>query len=450
MRYAMNTEEDTHIRNLAKQVVAHLQSAGFTAFWAGGCVRDVLMGRTPKDYDIATSATPDQIIALFPGSVEVGKSFGVVRAPMDSVFFEVATFRRDHDYKDGRRPESVSFTDPETDALRRDFTINAMFYDPATDELHDFVGGRNDIAARLIRCVGNPTERFREDHLRILRAARFASVLDFAIEPATASAISSNSSLIYLVSPERIRDELTRIFLESKRPGDALPLLDNLALLVGILPEIAAMKNVEQPAEFHPEGDVFTHTIAMLNLMESPTAVLAYSVLLHDVGKPPTFSAGPDRIRFHCHAERGAEIAEAVLRRLHFSSDDIEAIVHCVRNHMRFGDATKMRRATLRKLIGAATFTTELELHRLDCIASHGKLSNWDFLLDFRKQLADEPVLPTAWITGKDILDLGIPEGSDVGMWKKRAYDAQLEQRFASRNDLLDWLRKEIKPDCTP
>ena len=455
----MSNESHKHLRDLAVLATRRLQSEGFTAFWAGGCVRDIAMEKCPKDYDIVTNATPSEVTSLFPRSVTVGKAFGVVRAPVEGVFFEIATFRKDYTYRDGRRPEKVSFTDPMTDAKRRDFTINALFYDPVADKLHDYVGGREDIAARVVRCVGNPAERFAEDHLRMLRAIRFAASLDFSLHPDTAEAIKENAASIGRISAERIREEFTRILVEACRAGDALVLMDSLGLLEVILPEVTAMKGQVQPPEFHPEGDVFKHTVLMLNNMSTPTptepeapalgendaARLAYLVLLHDVAKPLTAHVLDGRIRFDGHAAKGAELVEKILRRLHFSSDDIELITYCIRNHMRFMDVRNMKRSTLRRLVGAPTFPIELELHRLDCLASHGDLANYQFLLDFLNQIAEEPVLPEHWITGHDLMELGIPEGPQVGFWRTKTYDAQLEGRFKTREELLNWLKKELK-----
>jgi poly(A) polymerase len=401
------------------------------------------MDVTPKDYDVATSATPPQVAELFPGSETTGKSFAVTRAPVDGVFFEVATFRAEHSYSDGRRPDSISFTDPQTDAGRRDFTVNAMFYDPVKEELHDFTGGQGDIAAGIIRCVGEPDRRFEEDHLRMMRAVRFAGSLDFKIEPATADAIRKNAPKIAKISPERIQDELNRTLLESKRPGDSITLLEELGLLRTILPEISAMKGQEQPLEFHPEGDVFLHTVRMLNMMERRSRVLAYAVLFHDIGKPVTATVS-DRIRFNKHDSAGAELAKSIMQRLRFPADDIESVSHCVANHMRFMNVSEMRKSTLRRLLGAPTFYVELELHRLDCASSHGDLSNYDFLVDFQEQLANEPVLPKPWVTGNDIIALGVPQSPRVGVLRTKAYDAQLEGRFKDRNELLGWLKTEI------
>jgi poly(A) polymerase len=438
------------LRDAAKQAVQRLQTAGFTAYWAGGCVRDTLMGRQPKDYDIATNATPDQVAALFPDSVMVGKSFGVVRAPLKGIFMEVATFRKDISYSDGRRPDEVSFSDPLADAERRDFTINAMFYDPLTDRILDYVGGRQDLDARVVRFVGEPAARIREDHLRMFRAARFASTLDFSLDPKAANAIRENASLASGISAERTRDELTRLLQEARRAGEALAMLDDLGLLEIVLPEVAALKNQPQPPKFHPEGDVFRHTVLMLNLMESRSLALVWSVLLHDVGKPGTVRSTPERLRFDGHAEHGAEMAKDIMRRLRFSNDDIGIVASCVHNHMKTLSVRQMRQSTLRKLAGASTFPLDLELHRLDCLASHGDLGNYEFLLNFSKQVAAEPILPAPWVKGDDLMAMGIPAGREVGRWKSLAYDAQLEERFHTREDLLRWLAGEIAKSAKP
>ena len=431
-------------RRIAHAAVARLQSAGFTAYWAGGCVRDLLLDITPKDYDIATDAEPEAVLNIFPHAVAVGKSFGVVRVPIGPDALEIATFRTDADYRDGRRPDRVTFSDPPTDAQRRDFTINAIFYDPVAERYHDFAEGRRDIAARVVRCVGDPEERFSEDHLRMLRAVRFSTVLDFSLHPDTAEAIRRCAPLVKRVSPERIRDEFTRILLEARQPGTALELLEELQLLPAFLPEVADLRGQVQPPEFHPEGDVFTHTVIMLNAMEQRTLHIAYAVLLHDIAKPVTAREIDGRLRFHGHASEGAAMVRRIMRRLRFPGADIEAVVECVRNHMRFIDVSRMRRATLRRLVGAPTFATEIELHRLDCMASHGGLENHDFLVDFSRELEAEPVLPDPWVTGTDVMALGLPEGPEVGRAIRQAYDAQLDGRFASREDLLQWLAGQI------
>ncbi|MDD5676944.1 MAG: CCA tRNA nucleotidyltransferase [Kiritimatiellae bacterium] len=428
----------------ARQAVKRLQAAGFNALWAGGCVRDLLMNRVPKDFDIATSAVPDQVERLFPGAVMVGKSFGVVRVKIQHHEYEVATFRKDQTYRDGRHPEGVVFTDEQTDAQRRDFTVNALFLDPLAGTVRDYVGGQADLAARLIRAVGRADDRFAEDHLRMLRAVRFAATLDFKLDPATTDAIRRHAPQIGKVSAERIQQELTRILLEAPQPGAAIELLQAVGLLPVIMPEISALRGQEQPPQFHPEGDVWTHTIMMLNAMRQPDLRLAYAVLLHDVGKPGTAKFVENRIRFDCHAGVGAAMAEEILKRLRLPNDDIKAIVFCIGNHMRFMDVRRMRKATLCRMVGAPTFATELELHRLDCAASHGDITNHAFLVEFQAARRAEPVLPRPWISGHDIMSLDIPSGPEIGRWKQRVYDAQLEGLVENREAALAWLRREI------
>jgi poly(A) polymerase len=446
---------DLEAARRSRAVAQRLRAAGHVAYWAGGCVRDLLLGREPKDFDLATSATPDQVLELFPHAKTVGKAFGVVLihdAPFD---FEVATFREDLAYRDGRRPEGVVFSSPEADALRRDFTITGMFCDPADGRLHDFVGGVADLRARLVRAIGDPAARFAEDYLRMLRAVRFAGTLEFDLDPATAQAIRGLAPRIAAISAERIAQELTRTLTESPRAGRALRLLRDTGLLEVILPEVARMAGVEQPPEHHPEGDVFTHTALMLDAMERPSAELAYSVLLHDVGKPPTFRRVPtpeggEKIVFHGHATVGADMAREILERLRMPNALIEAVVFSVANHMRFMEVTRMRPATLRRLLSAPTFPTELELHRLDCRCSHEDLSNHEFLIAARAAYENEPVLPDPWVTGHDLIALGVPVGPEIRRWKDLAYEAQLERRFESREELLAWLRSELDRNAPP
>jgi len=429
----------------ALEIVRRLKEAGFISYWAGGCVRDLIMGRSAKDFDIATNAIPDKVMELFPGAVAVGKSFGVVRVPVAGNWYEVATFRKDAGYLDGRHPASITFSDPATDAQRRDFTINALFYDPIGQQVIDYVEGSGDIAKGVIRAVGVPADRFQEDHLRMLRAVRFAATLGFAIEPATANAIRATAVRISAISAERIREELNRLLVEARQAGEAIVLLKDLGLLQMILPEVAVMEGVEQPPEYHPEGDVFQHTIIMLNQMKTDDYRLAWAVLLHDVGKPPTAQLKEGRWRFECHAKVGAEATLAILDRLKFSCDDRDVISFMVGNHMRFIDVKSMRRATLRRLVGAPTFLAEMELHRLDCASSHGDLENHEYLMEFRRKMDSEPVLPEPWVNGRDIMALGVPEGPEVGVWRKKAYDAQLEGTVADREAMLEWLREEIR-----
>lgn len=422
-----------------------LQKAGYIAYWAGGCVRDVLMNRPPKDYDIATNASPDQILRLFPRSIAVGKAFGVIRTPCQGHYYEIAAFRKDLSYKDGRRPTSVTFTDAEQDAQRRDFTINALFYDPLKEQILDYVDGQKDIAAKIMRAVGNPPERFAEDHLRLLRAVRFATTLNFTIEPKTFQAIVKHADKLARISVERIQIEFTRTLLESDQAGDALELLADLGLLKHIVKEALAMRGQAQPPQFHPEGDVFTHTALMLNaLPPDASSQLAWAVLLHDIGKPPTCRLVDGRLRFNQHATVGANMAEKIMKRLRMSNSDIKIVTHAIKNHMRFMDVRRMRRATLLHMVSAETFPLELELHRLDCLASHGNLDNYNFLLNFIQTLAEEPKLPPPLLSGHDLLKLGL-QGSEIGHWKKAAYDAQLNKNFDNLQSGLNWLKAQLQ-----
>lgn len=446
----MNCNEQT-----ALNILKHIRNAGFTAFFAGGAVRDRLLGRSAKDYDIATNARPEQIESLFPKTVAVGKAFGVVVVVEDGTETEVATFRTDGGYQDGRRPDSVEFCGAEEDAKRRDFTVNGMFYDPLENRIIDYVGGQADLQKNIVRAIGDPDRRFAEDHLRVLRAVRFARTLGFEIEPATLLAVQNHAPDLAVISAERIENELSRILTESLRPGDALQDLTSWGLMKYIIPEVLPLIGQEQPPEFHPEGDVFVHTCLMLNLMDGQTTrpahppafkkLLAYTVLLHDIGKPATAFMGEDRLRFHGHEHKSAEMAEQILRRLKLPSKEIKQIVHAIAGHMRFKDVQKMNRATLRKLMGAETFELELELHRVDCAGSHGLLDNYRFLLKKAEELRSEPILPQRWITGKDLLALGVQSGPDMGRLIQEAYDAQLNGRFESRDALLDWLAAKTR-----
>ncbi len=416
------------------EVLRVLRANGQEALLVGGCVRDLLLGRAPKDWDVATDALPDRIEALFPKTVAVGKAFGIIAVVCDDgSMVEVATYRADSPYADGRHPGAVTFTNAREDALRRDFTVNALFLDPATGEIRDYVGGRADLDARVLRAIGDPETRFTEDHLRLLRAVRFASVLGFAIDPATFAAIRKLAPQICRISAERIRDELFRLLTEAPRAGQALQLLRDAGLLKEILPEIEALVGVEQPPEFHPEGDVFTHVKLMLDAMpENPSLRLALAVLLHDVGKPPTanFATLPDgtqRWRFENHAPVGADMARAILERLRAPNALVDDVCAIVAGHMRIADADKMRLPKLRRLIGAPTFADELELHRLDCVSSHAILDVYDFLKAKQAEFAAEPVLPPPLVTGRDLIALGHAPGPQFAQLLRDAYDRQLE-----------------------
>ncbi len=443
----MTNETAPRAEHGARQIVERLARAGHRALWAGGCVRDRLLGRPAKDVDIATSARPDEVLALFPAAKAVGKAFGVVCVRCGGYTYEVATFRRDVGGSDGRHPEAVEFADEREDARRRDFTINGLFYDPRSDIVLDYVGGRPDLERRMIRAIGDPRERFSEDWLRMLRAVRFAATLDFDLDPATERAICEMAGHIGNISAERIRDELTRLLVESPRAGRGVRLLERTGLLAAVLPEVAAMAGQPQPPEFHPEGDVLTHTVLMLDTMRNPEADLAWTVLLHDIGKPPTAAEvvetdGTRRLRFHRHAEIGAEMAREILCRLRMPNRRIETVAFAIANHMRFKDVRHMRRSTLRRLIGAPTFPLELELHRLDCLASHGQLDHHDFLVRAREEWRDEKALPSPLINGHDLLALGLPEGPDVGRLLRALYETQLENPDWSREHLLAMVSK--------
>ena len=415
-------------------VLARLRGAGHEAFLVGGCVRDRWLGREPKDYDVATSARPEQVEALFPKTSPVGRAFGIVSVWLgegDEV--EVATYRSDADYGDGRRPQTVAYADAREDARRRDFTVNALFWDPFSGEMRDYVGGLADLEARTIRAIGDARARFAEDHLRMLRAVRFASTLEFALEPETLGAVRELAPRIRRVSAERIRDELVRLLVESPRAGAALRLLRDAGLLREILPEVEAMAGVEQPPEFHPEGDVFVHTCLMLDaLPPNPSPRLALAVLLHDVGKPPTaewatLADGTKRWRFERHAAVGAEMARDILGRLRAPKDLADGVAAIVGNHMRLADAPRMRASKLRRMLGAETFADELELHRLDCRSSHGQMEIHGFLRGELEKFAQEPALPPPLVGGRDLIALGHKPGPHFAGLLRDLYDRQLE-----------------------
>jgi poly(A) polymerase len=435
----------------AEALVRALRAGGHEALFAGGCVRDALLGRPVQDIDIATSAPPAEVERLFPGAtVGVGRAFGVLIVNHGGTAFEVATFRADGAYGDGRRPDAVRFTGAAEDARRRDFTVNGLFCDPAGGEVFDFVGGRADLAGRVIRAIGDPAARFREDHLRLLRAVRFTAVLGFRLDPATAAAAAASAPLLADVSAERVGQEFTRTLCEAPRASAALALLLELGLLRLFLPEVAALRGQAQPAAFHPEGDVWTHTCLMLDAVPPPRdPALAYAILLHDIGKPPTHTTtdgapAGEIPRFPGHAAVGAEMARAILLRLRRPGDLVDAVAAAVQRHMTFADVREMRPAKLRRFLGAPTFPMELELHRLDVACSHGQDDTVRFLEKRLAAFAAEPVLPTRWVTGADLLALGLPEGPEIGRWLRRAYDAQLECRFPDRESLLAWLRGEL------
>ena len=420
----------------AAGIVARLRDAGFETYLAGGCVRDRLLGRPAADYDIATAALPAEVAALFPRTVDVGAAFGVMRVITDGGDYEVATFRAEGPYLDGRHPSSVRYTNPREDALRRDFTINGLFYDPAADVVLDFVEGRADLAARLIRTIGDPAERFDEDRLRMLRAVRLAAELDFAIAPKTLEAVHHHAGEARTVSAERVRDELVRM-LTGPDPGRALTLLRETGLLAVVLPEVADEIGVPQPANFHPEGDVFEHTRRAVAALRAPTPALAMATLLHDAGKPGTLEHAPDRIRFNRHDERGAEIARNVMERLRFPRRETDRVAALVGRHMVFKDLPQMREAKRRRLFADEIFPDLLELHRADCAASHGDLSLYEWAGSEADRVAAEPPPPARLISGHDVLARGVPAGPRVAAILEAVEDARLEGRVRTRDGAL-------------
>ncbi len=444
------------MESTARVIVQRLCEAGHIAYFAGGCVRDRLLGKTPADFDIATDARPEDVQKLFPRTVAVGAQFGVILVIENHHEYQVATFRADGAYIDGRRPLEVTFTTAEGDARRRDFTINGLFWDPSTEAILDYVEGRRDLEAGLLRAIGDPAQRFAEDKLRVLRGVRLATTLSFAIEPATWKALCAGSPKIQAVSAERIREELIKLFLSPQRLS-GFDLLDQSGLLAELLPEITALKGCEQPPEFHPEGDVFVHTRLMLSLLPEVVSLpLVLSVLFHDLGKPPTMQIDPTgRIRFNGHESISATNTESIMRRLRFSNPEIEATVEMVKNHMVFKDVQNMRVARLKRFMARPTFDDELELHRVDCLGSHGKLDNLDFLAKRREDFANEPLIPAPLVTGHDLLSLGWKPGPRF----KEALDAtqtrQLEGSLRTREEAMAWIRSEFQflsapPDRKP
>ena len=428
----------------ARDVAARLRERGHLAYFAGGCVRDIVRGETPKDFDIATDANPEAVQKLFPHTYAVGAHFGVILVVENGFQFEVATFRADDVYVDGRRPSAVHFSSPEEDARRRDFTINGMFYDPVAEKVIDFVGGRADIQAKLVRAIGDPGQRFAEDRLRMLRAVRFATVLDYKIDRETWDALLANVVSINEISAERIREELVRMFLSSNRTR-GWDLLDSSGLMRAILPEIDAMKGCAQPEQFHPEGDVFEHTRLMLQFLPEKVSVpLVFGVLLHDVAKPRTATVdNTGRIRFNEHDRIGAEMTEEIMRRLRFSGAEIDATVEMVRQHMVFKDVPKMRMAKLKRFMARPTFDDELELHRVDCQGSHRMLDNYEFLLRKREEFANEPIIPPPLVRGDDLIALGLKPSPKFGEILEAVETRQLEGTLRTREEALEWVKHE-------
>ncbi len=429
------------MESLARKIVRTLQQAGHVAYYAGGCVRDELRGVEPKDYDIATDATPQQVRSLFKRTHEVGAHFGVISVLDQGAEFQVATFRADGEYVDGRHPAQVTFTSAEEDARRRDFTINGMFKDPITGKVIDYVGGREDLKRGVLRAIGDASERFHEDRLRLLRAVRFATTLELEIEPSTWQAVRTHAHALGQVSAERIREELLRI-LQSPHRVRGLDLLESSGLLTMTLPEVAALRGCEQPPQWHPEGDVYVHTRIMLDLLaaDAPNETV-WAVLLHDIGKPPTYSVdATGRIRFSGHDQVGARMAEKILERLKFSRAFTEAVVEMVAMHMVFKDVRQMRVAKLKRFMARKTFPLELELHRVDCQSSHGELDNLHFLVEKNEEFSREPIIPAPLVNGKDLIARGWQPGPYFGPVLEEVQTLQLEGALTSREDALRWL----------
>ena len=436
---------DADIDAGALRVVETLRRAGFQALLAGGCVRDLILGRVPKDWDVATDAGPEAVAGLFEHTVPVGAQFGISVVMLDEGDYEVARFRRDGPYRNGRRPTSIEPADARADAARRDFTINGLFYDPESGELLDYVGGQRDLDDNIIRAVGDPAARFAEDHLRLLRAVRFAARLGFTIEPATWDALCAQVESIASVSAERIRDELTLLLTE----GGAvcgLRLLDQSGLLQAVLPEVAAMRGVPQEAEFHPEGDVWTHVQLLFEHLDEPAAELAWSALLHDIGKPATMVRA-ERIRFHGHDAVGAEMAAAICGRLRMSNEARRIIGTLVADHMRISHVRRMRPSTLLRLLREPHFPELLELHRADCLASHGKLDLYEFCQEQLAALKKEHLRPPALLTGSDLIALGFAPGPLFREILAAVEDAQLEGQLDSYQSALRFVQRKFSAE---
>ena len=452
------------LKDFAISITRTLRERGHKAYLVGGCVRDLLLGREPADYDVTTDALPEDVMRIFPDTYAVGAQFGVVLVPAPEKdvasnvstdvtrYFssktnvvEVATFRCDIGYSDGRHPDEVRFSkDPREDVERRDFTINGLLLDPLTNEVLDYVGGRKDLDAGIIRTIGDPERRFAEDKLRMLRAVRFAARFGYTIEPKTFQAIRKLAPQIRQVSRERVRDELSRMLTEGHARG-AFLLLDDAGLLHEVLPGIEAMKGVEQPPQFHPEGDVFVHTLLLLDKLPHPCPVtLAWGALLHDVGKPPTFRVAPDRIRFDGHVDVGVKLAEEICERLRFSNDDTRQILALVDNHMRFAHVLQMKESTFKRFVRMPRFDEHLELHRMDCLSSHGDLTSYNFTREKMNAMPATAMRPGPLITGDDLISSGYAPGPQFKKILSAVEDGQLEGRLRSRDEALTFVQSEF------
>jgi poly(A) polymerase len=432
------TEKERH----ARHIVQTLRDHGFTAYLAGGCVRDKLLGIDPKDFDVATNSRAATVQQLFPNTMPVGVQFGVVLVMHDGLPCEVATFRSDGIYLDGRHPTSVHFSNAYEDAQRRDFTINGMFYDPLTEEVIDYVGGREDLRAGIIRAIGDPYARFAEDRLRMLRAIRLAARLNFTITPATFAAIQDLASSIVDIAWERIGDEMIKI-LTGRGAKRAFELLSESRLLSAILPEIEAMRGVEQSPDFHPEGDVFVHTLLLLDKLNQPTETLALGALLHDVAKPVCWARSAHRITFYGHCEKGAEMAIAICQRLKRSRETWDRVAYLVKNHLRLLSAPDMRTATLKRFLREDGIEELLELVRLDALSSSGDLRPYEFCRQQLATLGPEQIAPPRLLSGHDLIALGLPPGPRFKEILHAVEDAQLEGLLRTHEEALSWVKQQ-------
>ncbi len=442
----MTAEADNSLRERAREIVRRLQAAGFAAFWVGGCVRDHLLGRQPGDYDIATSALPADIEKVFKRTLPVGRKFGVLIVIDGDFQFQVATFRAEADYADGRHPEQVTFGDARADALRRDFTVNGLFFDPISQTLHDWIGGEKDLKARSIRTIGEPAERFGEDHLRLLRAVRFAAQLDFEIEANTMAALRQHAPKIRSVSAERIREELNKLFTPP-HASRGLELLKESGLMEEVLPELGPTVHCEQSPDYHPEGTVFNHLVLMLkNMPALADPALPWAILMHDIAKPNTLSRDPETggIHFYGHERVGAEMAQELLERLKFPRKQTEAVVQAVRCHMQFKDAPQMRKSTLRRLLMRPTFPLELELHRIDCAGSHGQMDVYDFLVSAAKELEQQPEIRPPLLNGNDLRELGMEPGPGMGNLLAEVREKQLQDELTSTAEARNYAKQRL------
>jgi len=445
MRLKVAVKNNKKIRG-ATRIIKKLHKAGHEAVFAGGFVRDLIRKVPCEDIDIATSALPDQVEKIFSKTFAVGKQFGVIVVLLDGFQYEVTTFRQEGPYKDGRRPSYVEFVNLKTDVKRRDFTINGLYFDPSKNAILDFVSGKKDIQKKIIRTIGKPENRFKEDKLRLIRAIRFASTLNYKIESRTWAAIKKMAKQIKQVSPERVRDEMIKIFTRN-HAHYGLKLLDESGMLRFVLPEIDALKGVKQPKKYHPEGDVFVHTALLLSKLKNPSLVVAFSGLLHDIGKPKTYSKDRQGIHFYGHAEKGAKMAEKVLKRLKFSKRETRDIVTCVANHMKFKDVKQMRPGRLKRYMMTDTFTDELELHKADCVASHGKLGNYRFLKKKMSEIEKDKKRGKCPIAGHDLIQAGIKQGPHFGQLLIEIQEAWLEGQFTNRKSGVTWLKTYLRSD---